>query len=125
MSFCQQILEEINSVRTNPSGYVDKILKYKEYFTENILNIPGEDRHIQTSEGFSAYEEAANYLKTANGTNPLNPSKGLLNIANDYLSSQLNSDPNNQNIDTNEIIDKYGSFTGQFSQLEETGSITP
>ena len=41
MSILKQILEEINSVRTNPSGYVDKILKYKDYFKGKILYIPG------------------------------------------------------------------------------------
>ena len=126
MSFCKQILEEINSVRTNPSGYVDKILKYKDYFEGNILNIPGEEARIQTYEGASAYEEAANFLKTANSTEAFIPSKGLSNIANDYLEQLLYVGMDkSDNIDMNEIIDKYGNFTGEFNQLMEFGSQTP
>ena len=125
MSIRKQILEEINSVRTNPSGYVDKILKYKDYFKGKILYIPGEKVGIQTNEGASAYEEAANYLKTAKNNEAFIPSKGLTNIANDYLNKVLEVGMDKiDDIDMNDIIDEYGSFTKQFNQLLELGSTT-
>ena len=126
MDFNKQLFEEINSVRLNPSSYVDKVLKYKDYFEGNILKIPGIDAGIQTQEGAAAYEEAANFLKSAQSTEALTASKGLFQIANDYLSQIQNIEVEKiDTIDINTIIDKYGSYQGEFAQSMEYGSITP
>ena len=126
MSFSKELLEEINLVRTNPSGYVDKILKYKEYFNEKVLKIPGEDAGIQTHEGAPAYDEAANFLKEAKSVDPFIPSKGLTKISKEYLNNIQNVDQDKiDSIDINEIIEKYGNFNGELNQLMEFGSKTP
>ena len=126
MSFSKELLEEINSVRTNPSGYVDKILKYKEYFNEKVLKIPGEDAGIQTHEGAPAYDEAANFLKEAKSVDPFIPSKGLTKISKEYLNNIQNVDQDKiDSIDIKEIIEKYGNFNGELNQLMEFGSKTP
>ena len=126
MDFNKQLFEEINSVRLNPSSYVDKVLKYKDYFEGNILKIPGIDTGIQTQEGAAAYEEAVNFLKSAQSTEALTASKGLFQIANDYLSQIQNIEVEKiDTIDINTIIDKYGSYQGEFAQSMEYGSTTP
>ena len=126
MDFNKQLFEEINSVRLNPSSYVDKVLKYKDYFEGNILKIPGIDAGIKTQEGAAAYEEAANFLKSAQSTEALTASKGLFQIANDYLSQIQNIEVEKiDTIDINAILDKYGSFQGEFAQSMEYGSTTP
>ena len=126
MDFNKQLLDEINSVRLNPSNYADKVLKYKDYFEGNILKIPGIEAGIQTQEGAAAYEEAANALKSAKYTEALIPSKGMCQIANDYLTRIQSTDPDKiDEIDMNEIIEKYGNYEGELSQSMEYGSPTP
>ena len=126
MSICKEILDEINKLRANPSSYVDKILKYKDYFEGNTLKIPGEKAGIETSEGASAYEEAANALKEAKYVQELIPSKGLFNIAEDYFNSIKEVGMEKiDSLDINTSIDKFGSFIGEFYQLMESGSSSP
>ena len=126
MSFTKQVVDEINLLRSNPSNYSEKILKYKDYFEGKILKIPGEDAGIMTKEGAQAYEEAANYLKSLSPINELKPSKGLFKVAKDYLNQLQKIDVEQiDSIDINTIIDKYGNFEGQFSNLMEYGSGTP
>ena len=126
MEFKKQLIDEINSARTNPSKYAEKVLKYKDYFDGKILKIPGNNAGIQTEEGPEAYDIAANYLKNLSSTEPLIPSKGLFKIANDYSSKMQNTEPDQiDSININEIIEKYGSYEGEFSQAMEYGSSTP
>ena len=126
MSICKEILDEINKLNANPSGYVDTILKYKDYFEGNTLKIPGEKAGIETKEGASAYEEAANALKEAKYVRELIPSKGLFNIAEDYFNSIKEVGMEKiDSLDINTSIDKFGSFIREFYQLMESGSSSP
>ena len=126
MSICKEILDEINKLRANPRNYVDIILKYKDYFEGNILKIPGEKAGIQTKEGAAAYEEAANFLREAKYVQELIPSKGLFSIAENYFDSIKEVGMEKiDSVDLNQIIDKYGSFNGEFCQLMECGSSSP
>ena len=125
MSFLKQLVEEINSVRTNPSAYVEKIEKYKGYFTGKILKVPGSKVNIQTKEGADAYEECANFLKTFEPINELTPSKALTKMCNELLEV-VKKDPGQiGSVDMNALIDKYGSFTGSFNRIMECGGATP
>ena len=80
MSLTKDLFTEINSVRENPNGYAEKILKYIPYFEGKGLKLPGAEAIIQTKEGAEAYEEAANFLKSKSGVEPFIPSKGLFKI---------------------------------------------
>ena len=122
MTSLGELLNEINLLRSNPKEYAEKVLKYKSYFDGNILKIPGTKGRIQTEEGPAAYAEAANFLLSAEPVDEMTPSKGLTNIANDLLSSVQNCEPDElDNIDMNQIIEKYGSFGGNFSRSMEFG----
>ena len=125
MSFLSQLLQEINSVRTNPSAYVDKIEKYKGYFTGKILKVPGSKINIQTKEGPDAYEECANFLKTAEPVCELTPSKALTKMSNEILEVVQKDVGQLGSVDMNALIEKYGSFTGNFNRVMEFGGNTP
>ena len=126
MSLSKELIEEIKSVRTNPSSYADKIIKYKEYFDGKILKIPGGGAGIDTLEGAPSYEEAANFLKGATGVDPLIPSKGLTKISKEFINNALYVGFDRlDHIDINKIIDKFGTFIGEINQLIELGSKTP
>ena len=122
----RDVLKELNELRRDPSGYSYKVQKYKDYFEGNILRIPGNKAGIKTEEGPAAYDEAINFLKRAQAAQEMTPSKGLCNIAEDFLASVQKQDPNNlANIDMDSIINRHGSFTGNFSRSMEFGGATP
>ena len=126
MSFERDLVRELNELRRDPRGYSFKVLKYKDYFQGNILRIPGAPAGIKTEEGPAAYDEAINFLKTANSAEEMTPSKGLCKIAVDFLGMVQKADPNNLgDIDMDSIINRYGTFVGNFSRSMEFGGATP
>lgn len=126
MSFLRQLVEEINLARTNPAAYASKVQEYIPHFQDKILKIPDQRVAIKTQEGAAAYEECVNFLKSAEPTEAHVPSRGLTRIANDFLSGVQSVDPSQiGTIDMNAIIDKYGSFQGNFSRAMEFGGSTP
>ena len=126
MSFLRQLVEEINAVRTNPAAYASKVQEYIPNFQDKILKLPDQRVAIKTQEGAAAYEECVNFLRSAEPTQAHVPSRGLTRIANDFLSGVQSVDPSQiATIDMNAIIDKYGSFQGNFSRAMEFGGSTP
>lgn len=125
MKFYLDLVKEINFLRKNPSGYAEKILSYKNYFKGNVLKIPGEKIEIVTEEGFAAYEEAIQFLKSNKPSEALIPSKALGRIAKDYIEELRKNPDKEDEIDMNSIIQKYGNFTGVFLYSVDYGSDTP
>jgi hypothetical protein len=125
MSFLRQLVEEINLARTNPAAYASKVQEYIPHFQDKILKMPDQRVAIKTQEGAAAYEECVNFLRSAEPTEAHVPSRGLTRIANDFLSGVQSVDPSQiGTIDMNAIIDKYGSFQGNFSRAMEFGGST-
>lgn len=126
MSFEKSLIDEINQFRTNPAGYAQKLVKNKAYFKDgsNIWKHPDAKAGIKTEEGPAAYDEAINFLKTkAKAVEKLTASKGLNKIALDFMAEyQKNADAN---VEIDKIVDKHGSFTGNFRRLVQFGSDTP
>ena len=125
-TFYYELIKEIYSVRKSPSTYADKILGYKQYFKGTILRIPGSKGGVQTEEGFAAYQEAAQVLKSSKPLDEIVPSKALGKIANDYLERMKTLDPDKiGEIDLDSIIKKYGTYTGTFNNIMDFGSPSP
>ena len=119
----KDIVREINDLRRNPKAYVEKLVKNKQYFKEgsNIWKHPDSKAAIKTEEGPAAYDEAIYFLKTkAKPVGTLTPSKGLNNIASDFLA-EYQKDFNSK-VEMDPIIQKYGDFTGNFRRLVQFGS---
>ena len=126
MEFYKKLIDEINKVRKDPHAFAEKLLGYKQYFEGNFLILPGSDAKVETQEGFKAYEEAANILKTTDPLPELSPSKGLGKIAADFFEKIKETDPDHiGDIDLNSLIAKYGSFTGVFENIIEFGNNSP
>lgn len=119
------LLEETNLVRKDPKSFADKLLGCKKYFTGNILRYPGVSP-VETSEGFSAFEEAANFLKKMNPLPELILSKGLTKIAKDFAEEISHTEPEKiGDIDLKSIIKKYGSYSGNCTSAMDFGNSTP
>ena len=126
MSFEEILVNKINEFRTNPKGYAKKIDKYVSYFKGKTLRIPGSNAGIRTEEGAEAYIEAVDFLSKQDGVEPLEPSKGLGRICQDFMAEAQKVDPNDLgNIDLEEIIAKYGEFTGSLNRAMDFGGEDP
>ena len=123
--FNKKLLEEINSLRTNPKGYASKILKMKDNFEGDILKTQ-DGTKIKTQEGAAAYDEAVNFLQSAEAVEKLTSSKGLTRIAEELLENIQRTDADHlDSIDMNQIVAKYGDYTGAFGRIMEFGGATP
>ena len=120
------ILDEINSLRTNPAAYADKILQYKGLFEGKKLKRP-DGKKIETCEGPAAYEEAANFLKSCKPVGALIASKGLTKISEDIFNIAQTCDAGaiDTRLNLQKTIEKYGTFEGSFGRLMEFGGEAP
>ena len=126
MSFAEELVNKINQFRTNPKGYAKKINEYVSWFKGKTLRIPGTNTGIRTEEGAAAYIEAVDFLSQQDGVEPLEPSKGLARICEDFMAEAQKVDPNELgNIDLEEIIGKYGQFTGDLNRAMDFGGEDP
>ena len=126
-NFNSDLIDEINFLRSNPRRYSKKILKYIEYFKDNVLYIPGSNAGIPTEEGPAAFKEAADALIKEERRNILEPSKGLCKLAENFLSEAQKDADNVGNIQPDVLIKKLGLGTlhGYVSRLFEFGGETP
>ena len=124
--FNEDLIMEINLLRTNPKKYAKTISKYMNYFKGNLLCLPESNAGIQTEEGIEAFKEAMDFLSNQEKLEPLKASKGLCRIAEDFIAIYQKPDSGElANKDMEEIINKYGSFSGSFSRAMDFGGETP
>ncbi len=125
MSFLRQLVDEINRVRENPKSYIDRLEKYKRYFDKDRLKLPNLNYVIMTQEGAAAYDDCIKFLRTAESSSRLTPSKGLTGIADELLKIFIKDRSKYSSIDIQNIISKYGSFSGSFNRIAQCGGTTP
>ena len=121
----RQLVEEINELRTNPKKYADKVNKYIPYFDGKVLNIPGRKNGILTQEGDKAFKECVSYLQKQKAVDALDPSKGLLRLAQDYIKKIQKKNADTDSIDVDKMLSKYGNFYGDFNTAVEYGGQNP
>ena len=123
--FNEDLIMEINLLRTNPKKYAKTISKYMNYFKGNLLCLPDTNAGIQTEEGVEAFKEAVDFLNKQEKLEPLKPSKGLCRIAEEFIAIYQKPDTGElANKDMEDIINKYGSFSGSFSRAMDFGGET-
>jgi hypothetical protein len=124
--FSYEVIQELNTLRTNPKIYANYLQEEIKYFTGNLLKLPGENSNLRTQEGPAAYEEAINFLLNVKPVPPIDMHTSLFKIANDYLRDARNvSYDNLETLDIDKYIQNYGSFQGKFSRMMDFGGTTP
>src|SRR5262245_41882724 len=76
----QQLLDEINSARTNPAAYVSFLLEYRTYYHEKSVRFP-DGRILVTNEGVAALDEAIAFVRSLNPIAPLEVRRGMMSGA--------------------------------------------
>lgn len=124
--FRHRVINEINQCRTNPQKYAEKIRKYKTYFKGKILKVP-EIIPIMTTEGASAFEEAARLLDNLSAMEPLKYSSGLTHVAHDALVDIQKLDDIDQlsELNLDSYINRHGQIVGHLAQAVDFGSSIP
>jgi hypothetical protein len=124
--FSYEVIQELNTLRTNPKQYANYLQDEMQYFSGNVLKFPGENSNLRTQEGPAAYEEAINFLLNVKPVPPIDMHTSLFKTANEYLKDARNvSYDNLESLDIDKYIQKYGSFSGKFSRMMDFGGTTP
>ena len=103
----EEILAEINRVRTNPQAYADWLEDKKQYFEGTLLKLPGE-KPIRTNKGKEALEEAIAWLKKIEPLSKLSFSAELVEIAQEQIKN-ITSPQGSTNLQEKTI--SYGKYT--------------
>ena len=124
--FNEQLINEINSLRTDPKNYAKTISKYLNHFKEKLFYLPEKNIEFQTEEGVEAFKETIEFLEKQPELVPLSISKELSQIAEAYLNHYQNPDSNDlSDEDMEKIINKIGTFSGFFYRAISFGGLTP
>jgi uncharacterized protein YkwD len=86
----QEILNEVNLLRTQPDQYAEIVASERQYYHDMIYQKPGEIR-IRVKEGVTALDEAVKFLHNQSAVGPLQLSHGLSLGANDHVQDQSKS----------------------------------
>lgn len=121
MSFADEIIKEINFLRTHPKDYADKLLSFEKYFENKIFKFPGQNG-ILTKEGFDALKEAADKLKSLSPLNSLTIHPLITKISHDIMNEVIEDTTSQTNL--GDVIAKHGEFVGPFAQASGFGSPT-
>ena len=111
----QDLLNEINQARANPQVYAGYLEKLKPFFKGKAYDPNGQGA-LETQEGWSAVEDAINFMRAAKPLGPLSASEGLSLAALSHVKDQSSSGATgHQGADRTMIEDRvkpYGSWQG-------------
>ena len=125
MATPKEIVREVNALRANPKEYAKKVLKYLDYFNNDIIKVPGTNIGVKTQEGQEPYKETAEYLKTLEPREQFVGSRALCEIAEEILAKIKASESGDlEDGDAEEIIDKHGNFSGKFTRAMDFGGFS-
>ena len=96
-----QVLLEINRIRLDPQLYIERLEDIKQYYDENILNLPDGDS-ITTQEGVEAVDEAIEFLNDLDSLPLITLGTSIISTDEpDIMSDRISSYGNTNNLISN------------------------
>ena len=86
--FERQVLAELNALRANPAKYADDLERYRAFYHDKIIVVPGAPVRIATEEGVAPVNEAIAYLREQRPHGDFVPAKQLAAAASDHCAEQ-------------------------------------
>ncbi len=118
----QEILREINLLRSNPQAYAAYLEQMRASYVGNRFQPAGRTAII-TSEGVRALDEAIQYLRAARALPPFEMSRGLSSAARDHVRDigqrSMRGHRGSDGSIPNDRVNRYGSFTGGIGECIE------
>jgi uncharacterized protein YkwD len=84
----QQVLAGINEARTNPAAYAETLRRYRGYFEDNVVHLPGSEVGLRTREGVAAVDQAIAFLARQTPLRPLDSAPELAEAAKELVDYQ-------------------------------------
>jgi uncharacterized protein YkwD len=85
------IVAEINRARADPPGYARELRRYRSYYRNGIVWVPGNPVGLRTREGTAAVDEAIRFLARQPPLPPLAQASHLRRAAADHVADQGSS----------------------------------
>lgn len=86
--FEAQLLAELNSVRADPAAYAESLLRFRAFYQDKLIVVPGAPFLIATAEGVAPVNEAIVYLRDQRPRSVLSPTGPLASAAADLCAEQ-------------------------------------
>lgn len=130
MATNQEIINEINRLRTNPAGYADQLLARRSYYSQfdPQPRLEGYSSAGGAEPWVVALDEAVNQLRNTNPMQPVSESTGLDSAARDHLNDMISHNffghNSSDGSDTNARASRYGSTTSGIYENIDAGRST-
>lgn len=127
--FAEEVIDEINLARTNPSEYAAKLERISSTLTGRKAKVG--NTIMKLKEGSAIFDEAIQYLLNIDKMEPLELCDGLSESSNELLSLliiQEGVDMKEFNLDIYDLehrLDHFGVYFGEFCELVDYGSFDP
>jgi len=122
----QEVLDELNLVRTNPKRYAEFLSEMRPYFNGNRLERP-EEVILITQEGVVAVDEAIRFLRSTKPVSALKSSRGMSLAAEVHVKDQRDGATGHTGSDGSQPWDRmnrYGTWEDKVAENISYGGNT-
>ena len=109
-NFTQEVINQINRVRTNPQAYAAYLENFRAYYTtDGTFRAPGR-RALRTREGVAALDQAIRTLRRSSAQSPITVNDLLANAGRELITSQQQSGQIGHGGSPYDRMQRYGTW---------------